>query len=474
MENNLQRNIDWKQGLSIALGVPLLIMPSIVYFTSYMYAFSILVWAMSVGQGFFQNLAYAEMAVDFPDASGLPGYSQKILKSSGNKYSDFIGGFSAWSYWFAWSPILAIFTLSITDFLIGVMPFLGNYSDKLISLTIGTVIFWGMYLSNRKGLESGAIVGYILNIVSLLPLIVLAIAPFAMGKVDMTNITSNWLPADFSFGIKNILIIFGIFGMAQWSACAWETAAVYGPEYKDPKRDVVKALFSCGAICLIIFVLIQTACIGLLGVDGVINSTEPPILTIAKMTFGKIGGTISSVMIVAAMLMIIQTGFLGASRAMHSMATSDSLPKIFGKTNEHGVPVNAMIAIIILNYGLIMLESPSAIIAASSLGYAFANGISLYSYVKYKRGKNNRKYKNCNKNYKKSRQGLWVPEVWSKVILVFAFVNIPLFLVGLIYLNSLDAGWSSTIVGLAVLAIYFPLYKYSEKEKNMTNLTKTG
>ncbi len=112
MENNLQRNIDWKQGLSIALGVPLLIMPSIVYFTSYMYAFSILVWVLSVGQGFFQNIAYAEMAVDFPDASGLPGYSQKILKGSGNKYSNFIGGFSAWSYWFAWSPILAIFTLS--------------------------------------------------------------------------------------------------------------------------------------------------------------------------------------------------------------------------------------------------------------------------------------------------------------------------------------------------------------------------
>ncbi len=470
MENNLHRNIDWKQGLSIALGVPLLIMPSISYFASYMYAFSILVWAISVGQGFFQNLAYAEMAVDFPDASGLPGYSQEILKSKGNKYSDFIGGFSAWSYWFAWSPILAIFTLSIKDFMVGVMPFLGIYPDKLITLIIGTLIFWGMYLTNRKGLESRAIVGYILNIISLLPLIVLAVAPFALGRVDMTNITNNWLPADFNFEIKNILVTFGIFGMAQWSACAWETAAVYGPEYKDPKKDVVKALFSCGAICLLIFVLVQTACIGLLGVDGVINSKEPPILTIAKMTFGSVGGTISSVMLVAAMLMIIQTGFLGASRAMYSMATSDNLPRIFGKTNEHGVPVNAMISIIILNYGLIMLKSPSAILAASSLGYALANGISLYSYVKYKMEKN----KNSTKSNQESTKGLSVPKMWYKVILVFAFVNIPLFLVGLVYLNSLDLGWSSTIVGIGVLVVYVPLYKYSEKEKNITNMTKTG
>ncbi|SHJ27513.1 dimethylamine:proton symporter, ABT family [Dethiosulfatibacter aminovorans DSM 17477] len=470
MENKLQRNIDWKQGLSIALGVPLLIMPSIVYFTSYMYAFSILVWAISVGQGFFQNLAYAEMAVDFPDASGLPGYSQKILKSGGNRYSDFIGGFSAWSYWFAWSPILAIFTLSIKDFAVSVMPVLGNYPDKLVTLIIGTLIFFGMHMFNRKGLESGAVVGYILNIVSLLPLIVLAVAPFALGRVDMANITNNWMPADFTLDVKNILVIFGIFGMAQWSACAWETAAVYGPEYKDPKRDVVKALFSCGAICMVIFVLVQTVCIGLLGVDGVINSTEPPILTIAKMTFGSTGGIMSSIMLVAAMLMIIQTGFLGASRAMHSMASTNSLPKIFSRTNEYGVPVNAMISIIILNYGLIMLKSPSAILAASSLGYALANGISLYSYVKYKREKNNKSTKSGKENTK----GLRVPRLWDKVIIAFAFVNIPLFLVGLVYLNSLDSGWSSTIVGVGVLALYVPLYKYSEKEKNMTNLTKTG
>ena len=243
-----------------------------------------------------------------------------------------------------------------------------------------------------------------MNIVSLLPLIVSALAPFVLGKVDITNITNNWLPSNLNFDVRSILVIFGIFGMAQWSACAWETAAVYGPEYKDPKKDVVKALFSCGAICMVIFILVQTACIGLLGVDGVIDSVEPPILTIARMTFGNIGGIVSSVMIVAAMLMIIQTGFLGASRAMYSMASSSSLPKIFGKTNEHGVPVNAMIAIIILNYGLIMFKSPSAILAASSLGYALANGISLYSYVKYKREKNI----NC-KGINKKTEGLNVP-----------------------------------------------------------------
>lgn len=458
MGKNLQRNIDWKQGLSISLGVPLLIMPSISYFTAYMYAFSIIVWAISIGQGFFQNLAYAEMAVDFPEASGLAGYSQSILKKSGNKYAEAIGGFNAWSYWFGWSPILAIFILSISDFLIIIIPSLNNYPPKMIAATVGTIVFTWLYSSNRKGLESGAILGYILNVISLLPLIVISIVPFFIGKVHMTNITNYWLPSDFNFGAKNILILFGVFGMAQWSACAWETAAVYGPEYKNPKKDVIKALFSCGIVCLIVFVLVQAACIGVLGVEGVINGTEPPVLTIAKMIFGKTGGILSSIMIITAMLMIIKTAFLGSSRAMYSMAKSNSIPKIFGKTNEHGVPINAMVTIMLLNYGLIMLKSPSAIVAASSLGYALANGLSLYSYVVYKKEKNK-------KSNEKNSESLNVPKCWDKVILVFAFINIPLFLVGMIYLTNIDLGYTSTLVGIGILSLFIPLNKYTKYEE---------
>ncbi|WP_054865253.1 hypothetical protein [Methanosarcina barkeri] len=49
----LKRSIDWKQGLAIALGVPLLILPSIGYLTNYVWAFSIIIWGLTVLLGFF-------------------------------------------------------------------------------------------------------------------------------------------------------------------------------------------------------------------------------------------------------------------------------------------------------------------------------------------------------------------------------------------------------------------------------------
>ena len=106
--DGLERSIDWKQGLAIALGVPLLILPSLGYLPMYLSAAAILIWGLSVIQGFFQNAAYAEMATTFPKASGLPGFAQHVFRTENykGKYdkSKLIGGFSAWSYWFAWNP----------------------------------------------------------------------------------------------------------------------------------------------------------------------------------------------------------------------------------------------------------------------------------------------------------------------------------------------------------------------------------
>jgi amino acid transporter len=78
--SGLERTIDWKQGLAIAIGVPLLILPSIGYFANYLWSFAIIVWGLSVFQGFMQNLAYGELATTFPNASGLPGLPRTCSK----------------------------------------------------------------------------------------------------------------------------------------------------------------------------------------------------------------------------------------------------------------------------------------------------------------------------------------------------------------------------------------------------------
>ncbi|MGY2747504.1 APC family permease [Arthrobacter sp. UYCu723] len=462
--DHLERSIDWKQGLAIALGVPLLVLPSLGYLPLWMAAAAIPVWGLSVLQGFMQSTAYAEMATTFPKASGLPGFAQHIFRTENykGKYDKgkLIGGFSAWSYWFAWNPVLAIFSILVGGYLHGLFPVLGEmFTEYQLALISGLVIFTGLIVVNWFGLKDGAILGYILAAVALIPLVILAVAPFATGKVELSNITGSWLPADWAWDMHHILILFGIFAIAQWSACAWETAAIYGPEYKNPSKDVPKALFACGIICFFSFVLVQSAVIGVLGVDGVLAEPVSPLIPVAQAVFGEAGTMITIIMLIAAMILIIQTAYLGSSRAMHSMSTEGNLPKVFGKTNRHGTPFVAMLVIGAFNLVLISMGTPAAILAASAIGYTCANGISLFAYVKAKR---HPAFADLERPFK-------APKGWKNVAIIFGLINLPLFLIGVVYLNSLEIGWASTWVGFIVLSLYIPIWFYSQHETRRAN-----
>jgi hypothetical protein len=63
------------------------------------------------------------------------------------------------------------------------------------------------------------------------------------------------------------------------------------------------------------------------------------------------------------------------------------------------------------------------------------------------------------------------PKGWKYVAFFFGFFNLPLCLIGVVYLNSLEVGWTSTIVGFLVLALYIPLWFHSQKE-NLIRIEK--
>lgn len=451
--HNLERSLDWKQGLAIAIGVPLLILPSIGYFSSWVWSFSIVVWALSVCQGFAQNLAYGELATTFPKASGLPGFAQNVFKGKNpNTHYDrgrLIGGFSAWSYWFAWNPVLAIFAILAGTYLQQLFPGLSEYlTEYQISLIAGIIIFSSLMVINYRGVTAGAATGVVLAWLSFIPLAVITLAPYATGEFDISRITTKWLPDDWVWNGANLLKLAGLFAMAQWSACAWETAAIYGPEYKNPGKDIPRALFVCGTICMLSYVVVQTTVIGTIGIDGIAKDPTDPMLPVARAALGEYGGMAAIVMLIAAMVLIIQTAYLGASRALHSMAMEGNLPPIFGYTNSHGTPIFAMVVIGLLNIALISMGTPTAILAASAIGYVCANGISLFAYVK---ARNDPDLAALDRPFE-------APKGWKYVALTFGLFNLPILLIGVVYLNSLEVGWRSTWLGFAVLSIYVPLW----------------
>lgn len=437
--HELKRVISWKEGLFIATGVPVLVLPSLGEFGMAVGGFAVLIWILSVTQGFLQCTAYAELATIFSNKAGLPGFVFEAFK----KRNKFLPALGAWGYWFAWNPVLAITALLLGDYLHGM--FFPHIPAFTLSLIFGISMFVLLLFVNYFGLAAGAYAQLALAILSLLPLLVLSISPFLMNLVDYSNFTHSFLPPTWDWGSHHSwLTILGLMALAQWSACAWETAAVYASEYKDPGRDTPKALFAAGGLCLLVFPLAQAAAIGTLGVEGLTANPYSPFVPIAQMVLGPVGGAVAIIMLIASLILVANTALLGSSRALYTMAHDGLLPPLFGRVNKNGIPFLAAVFTVLFNTLLIWLETPILVLAASAIGYALINGLTLFGFVL------------ARIDHSDLPRAFQAPKKWIYVALFFALLNIPLYLIGNAYFN----GVIPVLVGFLILLSFLPLYYY--------------
>ena len=271
--SQLQRTVSWKDGMFVALGVPLLILPGLYDVGSMIWALCIFTWTVGVLQGFVQNIAYAEMVTTFPQATGLPGCAQAVFQSDSVApgqidKSKFIGAFASWCYWFAWTPVVYIFSGLIVEYITVMGGWeLSDMQNLGLSMAVILVVVIGMFIMSSRGLEGGGKLAMVLAIISLIPIIIILVGD--IGNFQFSNISNAWhFPVVGYSDMMSIVLVLGCFGLGQWSSCAWETAAIYGPEYKDPGRDTPKALFSCGLICLALYFLVPFLMYGEIGQGG--------------------------------------------------------------------------------------------------------------------------------------------------------------------------------------------------------------
>ena len=469
-DTGLVKSIDWKQGMIIAMGVPILILPGIYDIAGTAWGLSIFIWTMSVLQGFAQNLAIGEMAAAL-ETPGIGGCAQKVFtKPNGGRYGlgKFVGAFTAWAYWFTWTPVIPIFTCTSVDYITKYLEY-GLGMDPLSSdmtlafqLILGIIIFSTIVFVGSKGLSGGAKVGLILALIAILPLLVVIIMPLlgltvGGGELDgfsFQRILDDLTPPGWEWSAGDFMMVFGMFAYAQWCACAWESAATYGAEYKEPGRDVPKALISAGLVCLAMYFIVPFVVYGMMTPDVIESWGVSTLYPIAQFDFGEIGLIIALILLVTGMVMLIQTAFLGSSRTLYFMGHEGNMPKMFKYTNKNGAPLVAMffqfamgiIFIIIIHFG-----SVGMILAASSFGFSFALGMGMLAYVVSKRSP---RFKDLPRPYK-------APKGWFYVacfLMIYQFfVLIPCLAYWCIN-GGIENGTFSVIIGAVILCLYIPVW----------------
>ncbi len=451
----LARTLTWKQGLIVAMGVPILIMPSIADMSIPLWGMSIVIWVISVISGFFINLPIGELCATF-GVAGMGGSIQYVFEDD-EKYKNkkintgrLIGAIGAWSYFVAWFTVIPIFTIMVGYYLIDAFNLeLEGWMETGFYLLLGVAVYSYTIGTSLKGLEGGAKFQMILTLFTIIPLVVIVCAPFFMGSFHLDTILDNFTTPDWAWDGNAFLLILSLLTIAQWSAVGWETAATYGAEYKEPAKDVPKALIMCGIACLVLYFLISFAVYGTLGPLGIEAAGATSLAVIAEDCFGETIGLVATLLLMVGMIVIVQTSMQGCSRTIQVMATNGHMPMWLSKTNKYGVPVNALLfqaaaGFLVILSGLTASET----LAISCPGYVITHGLCQLAFIKSRKDP---RFKDVERIYKCPRGFVGI----SMGIVVLEFF---LFLPSLFWYLYTFSGIAYCIVAAVSILIYVPIW----------------
>jgi amino acid transporter len=229
---------------------------------------------------------------------------------------------------------------------------------------IPVILIVALTILNLAGVQFVKVANSIATIAKLIPLILfIAIGIFFFNADNLTPL----VPAHTTvahFGTAAVTLLYAFTG--------FETMTIAAEDYRNPAKNLPRALISAIVIVAIIYVSIITITNSILGQDLI--GQQAPL----QVAFGKIAGNLGMSLIAAgsiiSMLGIVIHASFESPRSGQSMAQQGALPKPLATLNHNGVPARAIIITSILTL-LLTLSGQFETLAQLSVVARFAQYI---------------------------------------------------------------------------------------------------
>lgn len=356
----LPRTATWRSGLLVAIGAALLVTVSLGPMAGELGGLSPWVWLAAAVVGLLQCLLLAELSARFPlRAGGTPQYVQSAIDAP------VLGALSTWSYWFAWTPGIAVNLYLAAGYV--QQSVWGGVNQILLTAVFGVVL----YGVNAAGLRPSMRVSVVLSMVAIIP-IVLIVAAVVLNPslVQLDRALPAKLPnGDAILSFATLLHLAKWFFIAAWAAYGGEMASTLTSEMR--KDEIPRAVVLGGVACLVAFGLTPLILVGVVGAQGLTDDPLVVFLTASRKIFGNGGSTFIALTLAAGLLLGAQAFIIGSSRTIYQMARDRHLPAVFARVNRRGAPIGsiawdgAVITMMFVIFGTDVVN----VIASANVGY---------------------------------------------------------------------------------------------------------
>jgi len=455
-ERSLDKTLRWWDGFVVALANPGFLIASLGFSVGVLGAWgAVLVWTVSMLIGALQGWVYQEPALMFPGKSGgIALYAHEAWK----RYSSLVGPVATFGYWFGWSSVLAIFGLLVGSlvqaewFPSATWSLSLGFSTFGLPKAIGMLAIVVVWFANTRGMKAAVFITYVTGALLMIPLVVIMFGAYLSGDFDTARLT--WaLPGGWA-GWRLALVWLYLMG---WSSYAVETCATFAPEYRDTRKDTVWALRSSSLFSLGVYFFLPLGIVGTLSTKDINSGAAGPYIVTALQRVIGAGSGIATTLIIAGLLLSMNTATMDGSRALYGIAKDGMTIRVLGRLNKHNVPAAAMTLDAVVNIALLFFfDSTLGILAAGNLGYILAHIAALSGVLMLRRDR-----PLWPRPYRLSR-------AWLVITGMLLAANVAFVLIGFAYFK--DTGYSSGVnwfgvskelwIGVLILGVGVGLYVY--------------
>ncbi|MWV47339.1 amino acid permease [Paenibacillus sp. HJL G12] len=287
---------------------------------------------------YFLMTSLGEMATYMPDSGSFSTYGSRFVSPA-------FGFAVGWNFWYNWAVTIAAELSAATVIIKYWLP----NSPSILWSVLFLALMFALNILSAKGYGESEYWFAIIKIVTVIIFLVLGVMMiFGIlgGKpVGFSNFNLGGSPFHGGF-----FAIIGVFMAAGFSFQGTELIGVAAGESENPRKNVPRAIRQVFWRILIFYIF------AIIVIGFLIPYTNPNLLKTDlnnigvspfTLVFEKAGlafaASVMNAVILSSVLSAGNSGMYSSTRVLYAMAKDGLAPKILGKLNSRGVPVNALI-----------------------------------------------------------------------------------------------------------------------------------
>lgn len=338
---------------------------------------SLVAWVFTGAGAMLLAVVFATLGRAYPKTGGPYVYVRRA-------FGDFMGFWTAWSYWIAlWVGNAAI----ATAFAGYLAVFWGDASTPWIATTLAIALVWGMTLVNVVGVRQAGRVQLVTAVIKFVPLLLIAVV--GVFFMDADNFEPFAIDEGLDWGISAAALL------TLWAFVGLESATVPAEEVKDAERTIPRATIIGTAAAAVVYLVASVALFGMIPSATLAESTSP-FADGANVIFGGTwGGEAIAIVAMVSIVGALNGWILLQGRVPLAAAEDGLFPKRFAAVDEKrgtpafGIVVSSLLitALLALNFqeqgGVVDLFTEIITIATLTalIPYALAAAAELYLFI---------------------------------------------------------------------------------------------